>query len=95
MRVTIKDVKHIMKLAYLDLKGEEEEKMLKHFSRILEYFAKLQELDTANIEPLSHVIEESTPLREDEVKKGLSQRDVLSMAPEEEGGYVKVPKIVE
>lgn len=95
MKVTPKDVEHIMKLAYLDLRGEEKEKMVKHFSRILEYFAKLKELDTENVEPLSHVIEESTPLREDEVKEGLSQEDVIAMAPEREGGYVKVPKIVE
>lgn len=95
MKVTLKDVEHVMKLAYLDLKGEEKEKMLRHFSRILEYFAKLQELDTTHVEPLSHVIEESTPLREDEVKGSLRQEEVLSMAPEKEFGYIKVPKIVE
>lgn len=94
MKVSIGDVEHIMKLAYLDFKGEEKDKMLYHFSRILEYFAKLQELDTDDIEPLSHVIEASTPLREDEVKGGLSQDEVLSMAPEVEGGYVRVPRIV-
>ncbi len=94
MKVSRGDVEHIMKLAYLDLKGEEKEKMIHHFSRILEYFAKLQELDTANVEPLSHVIEESTPLRDDEVGEGLSQEDVLGMAPDKEGGYIKVPRIV-
>ncbi|MCS7232570.1 MAG: Asp-tRNA(Asn)/Glu-tRNA(Gln) amidotransferase subunit GatC [Synergistetes bacterium] len=95
MRVTMEDVEHVMKLANLDLKGEEKEKMLKHFSRILDYFTKLQELDTTQIEPLSHVIEESTPLREDEVREGLDQEDVLKMAPEREFGYIKVPRIVE
>ncbi len=94
MKISMKDVEHVMKLAYLDLKGEEKEKMLHHFNRILEYFAKLQELDTEGVEPLSHVIESSTPLRKDVVKTGLTQEDVLEMAPESEKGYIRVPRIV-
>ncbi|MCD6362467.1 MAG: Asp-tRNA(Asn)/Glu-tRNA(Gln) amidotransferase subunit GatC [Synergistetes bacterium] len=95
MKISMKDVEHVMKLAYLDLKGEEKERMLHHFNRILEHFAKLQELDTEKVEPLSHVIESSTPLRKDEIKESLPREEILKIAPETEKGYIKVPRIVE
>ena len=95
MKIAKKDVEHVAKLARLRLTEEEKEKFGKQLSDILEYVEKLNELDTARIEPTSHVVALKNVMREDEVKPSLPVEEVLSNAPAREGKYFKVPKIIE
>jgi aspartyl-tRNA(Asn)/glutamyl-tRNA(Gln) amidotransferase subunit C len=62
---------------------------------LIEYIEKLNELDTDNVEPTSHVLDISTPLREDKVVKWLSIEEVLQNAPESEDNFFVVPQVIE
>ncbi len=55
----------------------------------------MNELNTSNVEPTSHVLDESTPLRDDIVEDWLSKDEVLKNAPKEENGFFVVPKIID
>jgi len=79
MAVTIKDVEHIAKLAKLEFDEDEKVKFTEQFNEILAFMEKLNELDTSNVEPLSHVIELQNVFREDEVKPSTSTEEELKM----------------
>ena len=70
MSVTEKDVRYVANLANLQLSDEEVELYSKDLSRILDYMNLLNEVDTAGVEPLNHVIELGGRLRKDEAKEG-------------------------
>jgi len=95
MAVTIKDVEHIAKLAKLEFSEEEKEKFTGQFNEILSFMEKLNELDTSNVEPLSHVIELHNVLREDAVKPSLSTEEALKNAPSKTDKFFKVPKVID
>jgi aspartyl-tRNA(Asn)/glutamyl-tRNA(Gln) amidotransferase subunit C len=94
MAVTIKDVEHVAKLARLRFTKEELEKFTRQFNQILEYMEKLNELDTSNVEPLSHVIELHNVLREDRARPSYPREEVLKNAPAHDGKFFKVPKVI-
>ena len=94
MPVTIKDVEHVAKLARLQFSKEEIEKFTRQFNHILEYMQKLNELDTTNIEPLSHVIELNNVFRKDEVRLSYSVEEILKNAPSKTEKFFKVPKVI-
>ncbi|RJQ25567.1 Asp-tRNA(Asn)/Glu-tRNA(Gln) amidotransferase subunit GatC [Candidatus Parcubacteria bacterium] len=87
------DIKHVAKLANLPLTPEEEEKYGKELPKILDYFNKLNELDTQNVEPTFSVIDLSNVMRNDEVLPSLSQDEALKNAPKKENGLIKVETI--
>ncbi|MGA8264067.1 MAG: Asp-tRNA(Asn)/Glu-tRNA(Gln) amidotransferase subunit GatC [Ignavibacteriaceae bacterium] len=94
MSVTRKDVEHIAELAKLKFKEEELEKFTDHLNEILAYVEKLNELDTANVEPLAHPVEGSNVFREDEVKPSLDREEALRNAPDRSELFFKVPKVI-
>ncbi len=94
MAVTVKDVEHIAKLARLEFSEGEKKKFTHQLNQILEYVEKLNKLDTANVEPLSQVIELSNRFREDVVMPGLSTEDALKNAPAKTDRFFKVPKVI-
>ena len=94
MAVTIKDVEHVAKLARLAFTEEEKEKLAHQLNDILTYMEKLNKLDTSKVEPLSHVIELSNVMREDETKPSLPLEEVLKNAPERTEKFFKVPKVI-
>lgn len=94
MSVTLKDVEHIAGLARLELSDEEKEKFTHQLNQILTYVEKLNELDTTNVEPLSHVIELKNRFREDRVEPGLTPEEALRNAPSRTDKYFKVPKVI-
>ncbi len=94
MSVTIKDVEHIAALARLEFSGEEKEKFTHQLNDILRYIEKLNELDTSNVEPLSHVIELSNVFRDDVVKPSISAEEALKNAPSKVDTFFKVPKVI-
>jgi len=94
MAVTVKDVEHIAKLARLEFSDEEKKKFTHQLNQILEYVEKLNKLDTANVEPLSQVIDLSNRFREDSVKPGLTAEEALKNAPSKTERFFKVPKVI-
>lgn len=94
MSVTIKDVENIAALARLEYSETEKEKFTHQFNKILEYIEKLSEIDTTNVEPLSHVIELSNVFREDKIKPSFSQEEILMNAPSKTEKFFKVPKVI-
>ncbi len=95
MKISKEDVAKVAELARLDFKDEEVERFTEQLGNILEYIEKLNELDTDNVEPTSHVLDISTPLREDKVFKTLTTEEVLQNAPESEDDFFVVPQVIE
>jgi len=62
---------------------------------ILEYVEKMNELDTAGVEPLAHCLPISNVFREDRVKESLGTEKTLANAPQTDGEFFKVPKILD
>jgi len=89
------DVNYISKLARLKLTEEEKIKFSKQLTKILEFMNTLNEIDTKDIKPTSHVIELNNVFREDVVKPSELADDILANAPEREGLYFKVKKVIE
>jgi aspartyl-tRNA(Asn)/glutamyl-tRNA(Gln) amidotransferase subunit C len=81
-------------LARLELSDEEREGLTKDLSSILEMVEKLQELDTEGVDPLVYINEEVNILRADKIDKQVSQKDALKNAPDEDGTFFKVPKVI-
>jgi len=94
MPVTIKDVEHVAKLARLEFSDEEKEKLTHQLNQILDYMDKLNELDTSNVEPLSHVIELKNVFREDVVTPSLTPEEALKNAPARTEKFFRVPKVI-
>lgn len=87
-------VEQIAKLAKLEFDDKSKEEIMKDLDRILQFVDKLNELDTDNVEPLTHITEERTVLRNDEVKTEISQADALKNAPQKDSDYFIVPKVL-
>ncbi len=82
-------------LAKLELSLEEKEAARKDMERMLDYIVQLNELDTSQTEPLSHVFPVNNVFREDVVTNGDEREKILKNAPEQKDGAFKVPKTVE
>ena len=85
---------HIARLAHLDISEDEKMKFTEQMNSILEHFEKLSELDLSDVVPTRNPMDLTNIFREDVVKKGLSQKEALKNASEEEEGYIKGPKII-
>lgn len=94
MSVTIKDVEHVAKLARLEFTEEEKVKLVHQLNDVLTYMEKLNELDTTNIEPLSHVVDLNNVFREDVVKPSYPREEMLKNAPDKNEEFFKVPKVI-
>jgi aspartyl-tRNA(Asn)/glutamyl-tRNA(Gln) amidotransferase subunit C len=89
------EVEYISELALLELTEEEKEKFSKQLNEILGHFKKLDNLDTSDIEPTRHPIEGlKNVFRKDEVKEGLTQKEVLENAEHTKDGFIKAPRIL-
>lgn len=95
MTLTIEEVEHIAKLARLELSEEEKARYSQQLSAILEYAARLQELDTQGIPPTSSVLPPRSGLREDIPGECLSIEAVLANAPRAEKNQFRVPPVLE
>jgi len=89
------NIDKIAELARLNLRAEEKQKLAKDLGAILEYVKKLDRLDTSKVEPTSHVLNMENVFRADEVKSSNAAEKALEHAPQTEGHFFKVPKIVQ
>lgn len=94
MSITKETVKHVAWLARLGLSDEEVKVFAGQLGRILGYVAKLDELDTAGVEPTFHVLDMSNVCREDEPRPSLPRDEVLANAPDASFGFFRVPRII-
>ena len=94
MSVTKNDVKYIAKLSKLEFKEDELDEYTSQLNQILEYVDKLNELDTENVEPLSHPVEGENVFREDELKDSVPVEVALKNAKSKTDKYFKVPKVI-
>ena len=94
-KISIDQVRHVARLARLELTAAEEESLQADMSEILAYVEKLNTLDTFDVEPTAQVGDPGTPLREDEVTNCPAPDEMLANAPARSGNFFKVPKIIE
>jgi aspartyl-tRNA(Asn)/glutamyl-tRNA(Gln) amidotransferase subunit C len=105
MAVSEQDVARVAELASLELTTGEKAAMLRDLNSVLDYFAQLNELDTSSVLPMAQVADQLTEgrqpdaaalhLRPDEIAPSLSREEVLSCAPDTDGVFFKVPKVIE
>jgi len=94
MKVEKQDLDKIAHLSRLNIKPEEEDKLLADMNNILRWVDKLSELDTEGVEPLTHMTNEFNVLREDKIESTLSTAAGLKNAPDHDGSFFKVPKVL-
>ncbi|MRX72677.1 Asp-tRNA(Asn)/Glu-tRNA(Gln) amidotransferase subunit GatC [Bacillus lacus] len=94
-RISKEEVKHVAHLARLAITEEEAEMLTDQLDKIISFAEELNELDTENVEPTSHVLKMKNVMREDKPEKGLPIEDVVKNAPDHKNGYVRVPTILE
>ncbi|MFX1326452.1 MAG: Asp-tRNA(Asn)/Glu-tRNA(Gln) amidotransferase subunit GatC [Promethearchaeota archaeon] len=88
-------IDHLSKLALLDLNDEEKEKLKKQLGDILNYFKKLDDLDTDNVDPTTHPIDGlQNVFREDDPWESLSNEEALKNTKYKKDGYFKAPRIL-
>jgi aspartyl-tRNA(Asn)/glutamyl-tRNA(Gln) amidotransferase subunit C len=103
MKISEKDVVYVADLANLELTDEERTRMARDLNSILDHVDRLNELDTTNVEPMAQVsnrygVDSSYASREDELeglRESLPQEVALANAPDTDGTFFKVPKVIE
>jgi aspartyl-tRNA(Asn)/glutamyl-tRNA(Gln) amidotransferase subunit C len=81
-------------LARLKFEDSEKEEIKNDLQKMIAFVEKLNELDTTGVEPLLHMTDEINSLREDEIKGSISRDEALKNAPEQDGQFFKVPKVI-
>lgn len=108
MKVTEKDVRYVEDLANLELTPAERERMVRELSSILDYIDQLNELDTADLEPMAQTSDRfgvdaqktgtdrfAYATRADQVRPSLPHEAAVRNAPDTDGTFFKVPKVIE
>ena len=93
--ITPEEVEHVANLARLEFNEEEINQFTHQLGRILDYIGKLNELDTTDVPPTSHVLPIHNVSKEDAVKPSYDRELVFATAPETEEGHFDVPKVIE
>ncbi len=106
--VPLEQVLRVAELAQLELREDEQQEMLRDLNAILGHVAQLNELDTRDVPPMTQVnagmradaasegaVDAGNVLREDSVRPSLDRAKVMASAPETDGTYFKVPKVIE
>lgn len=92
--IDIEEVKKVAHLARLQLTLEEEQEFTTQLNSILDYFELLKELDTDKVSPTSRAINLNNITRADELEPFANREEILACAPETDGEFFKVPKIL-
>ena len=103
LAVSVEDVRHVADLANLELTAEELPRMARDLNAVLGYIAQMNELDTSSVVPMAQVgqalglkaAQGGETLRADVVKDSVDRGAVMAEAPETDGRFFKVPKVIE
>lgn len=88
------DIKHLSKLANIQLEKEEEEKLQEDLNKIIEHIKKIQEVEVESIPDTTHLQLESLPLREDKKEKSLSVEKVLSNTKNKSKNHFTINRMI-
>ncbi len=94
MEVNDELVDKLAHLARLSFEPTEKEEIKKDLQKMVSFIEKLNEIDTAGVEPLLFMTDEVNVLREDEVKGSISREEALLNAPHKDDLFFKVPKVI-
>jgi len=95
MKITLELIEHMAKLARLSFTEEELLAFTTQMQELIDYFQSLADLSTEEIPPTASVLPLKNVMRADEPGQALERKDVLRNAPLEEGGFFKIPTILE
>ena len=95
MTITREEVAHLARLARLDLSAEELDTMAGQLDAILGAVARVCEVATADVPPMSHAVPLTNVFRDDEVRPGLTPEEAVSGAPAAEDNRFRVPRILD
>lgn len=95
MKIQRRDVEHVAALARLQFQEHELDTFTRQLNDILDYFEKLQQVDTTNVAPSTHAVSLNNAFREDNRHGSLPSESALGNAPGAESSYFKVPRIIE
>ncbi len=103
VKVTAEEVKHVGRLARLNIKDNEVEAFQHHLQKVLDYANELSEVSTDGVDPLfspvyeylDFYIKDQNYLRADEIKESLSNDEILRNAPEKSQGQFKLDAVIE
>ena len=95
MSLTPEEVAHIARLARVGLSQDEMSRFQDQLSQILDYFQRLQEVDTENVPPTAHTLAMHNVMRDDEPRPSFDKDDILANAPEREGDLFRVRAVLE
>lgn len=94
MKLNMEEVEHVALLARLALSEEEKERFRAQLSSILDYADRINQLDTARVKPTYHVLPLQNVSRLDERGTTLAPDEVFQNAPDRDGSYFRVPRIL-
>lgn len=94
-KINRREAEHVARLARLSLESDELEALTGQLDAILGYVDKLNELDTAGIEPTAHAVPMTNALRNDDVRPSLPREQALQNAPRAAEGCFRVPRVIE
>lgn len=95
MSTDIQTIRKLAHLARLEFNEEKEQEVLQDLNKILNWVDQLRELDTENVEPLTHMSEEVNVMREDVAQNTITHEQALQNAPKKDSDYFRVPKVLE
>lgn len=95
MKVDSEALQKIAHLARLEVRPEEETDLLSSLNGVLTWMEQLNEVDTTGVEPLTHMSDETNVLRDDVVGNHLPREQALANAPQHDGQFFEVPKVME
>ena len=87
-------VRRIGVLSRIELSDQQVQTFARQLGRIVEYFDKLNELDTDNVEPMAHALETHNVLADDVPRESLTPDQALANAPARDGDFFRVPKVL-
>ncbi len=93
-RITPEEVSKVSKLARLEIPQDQVEIYANQLEKILEYVTQLEKINTQDIPPTTRAVEVLNVLREDEVEESHIREELLDLAPNREGDFFRVPKIL-
>jgi aspartyl-tRNA(Asn)/glutamyl-tRNA(Gln) amidotransferase subunit C len=94
MSVPDADIDKLAKLSMLEFDDASKTSIRKDMEKIIQFIAKLDELDTKEVQPLLFVNEEVNLLREDEHKSEITKEEALKNSPKKDSDYFRVPKVM-
>ncbi len=94
MKIDKAQVEYVANLARIALSEKEKETFAEQLGKIIEYVEKLNELDTSGVEPMAHATGLKNVFRQDVPGRSMSPEKALENAPDKEGHFFRVPKVV-